>query len=430
MAVSFFLEKRANKAGELPIRAQINIKGITYISTIGISVNPACWNGSRVSRSNSKNSKRQTGAEINQLLNNIENHFLEWERTLDWKPARDEIKAQLDRVLCRRDGDSFFARLSEFVEEQSDIQQWADSTLLNWRAFRHHMEQFKKDVTFGFFDESGLNAFVTYLRTKKHLEENSVRKQYKALAWFMNWALRKGYTTQDTITRYRPKFKVLDKPIIFLTKEELHTLYHFQVPPTGARVRLTDMKGKAYEKRVEASRELELTRDLFCFCAFTSLRYSDMANLRKRDVAEDYIYVTTQKTNDRLPIDLNPYSKAILEKYRGQGPGDYAFPKLNNVRMNQYLKILCELCGFSDPVTRVCFRGGRRVEETFPKWKLMSTHAGRRTFICLALSSGIPPQVVMKWTGHSDYKAMRPYIDITGRAKSEAMDVFASSLEL
>ena len=24
---------------------------------------------------------------------------------------------------------------------------------------------------------------------------------------------------------------------------------------------------------------------------------------------------------------------------------------------------------------------------------------------------GIPVEVVMKWTGHSDYKAMKPYID-------------------
>ena len=36
-----------------------------------------------------------------------------------------------------------------------------------------------------------------------------------------------------------------------------------------------------------------------------------------------------------------------------------------------------------------------------------------KTFICLALSSGIPPQVVMKWTGHCDYMSMKPYIDIT-----------------
>ena len=48
MAVNYFLESRANKAGELPIRAQICVKGVTRISTIGISVDPDQWGGSRV----------------------------------------------------------------------------------------------------------------------------------------------------------------------------------------------------------------------------------------------------------------------------------------------------------------------------------------------------------------------------------------------
>ena len=53
----------------------------------------------------------------------------------------------------------------------------------------------------------------------------------------------------------------------------------------------------------------------------------------------------------------------------------------------------------------------------------------RRTFICFALASGIPPQVVMKWTGHSDYKSMKPYIDIATRTKSDAMKKIADSWE-
>lgn len=39
--------------------------------------------------------------------------------------------------------------------------------------------------------------------------------------------------------------------------------------------------------------------------------------------------------------------------------------------------------------------------------------AGRRTFICKILALGILAQVVMKWTGHSNYKTMRPYIDLS-----------------
>ena len=67
---------------------------------------------------------------------------------------------------------------------------------------------------------------------------------------------------------------------------------------------------------------------------------------------------------------------------------------------------------------------GERVEETRLKWEMLGTHAGRRTFICYALSEGISPQIVMKWTGHSDYKAMRPYIDIAESARAEAMKKF------
>ena len=63
-------------------------------------------------------------------------------------------------------------------------------------------------------------------------------------------------------------------------------------------------------------------------------------------------------------------------------------------------------------------------EERHPKWELVGTHTGRRTFIVNALSLGIPPNVVMKWTGHNDYKAMRPYIDIVDSIKAESMTKF------
>ena len=78
----------------------------------------------------------------------------------------------------------------------------------------------------------------------------------------------------------------------------------------------------------------------------------------------------------------------------------------------------------------VCYRAGQREEETRPTYDLIGTHAGRRTFICFALSSGIPPQVVMKWTGHSDYKAMKPYIDIAERTKADAMKVIEDAFRM
>ena len=70
------------------------------------------------------------------------------------------------------------------------------------------------------------------------------------------------------------------------------------------------------------------------------------------------------------------------------------------------------------------YEGNKRVDVVKPKYELVGTRCGRRTFICTALAKGIPPSVVMKWTGHSDYKAMKPYIDIADEVKSEYMKQF------
>ena len=34
----------------------------------------------------------------------------------------------------------------------------------------------------------------------------------------------------------------------------------------------------------------------------------------------------------------------------------------------------------------------------------------------------------MKWTGHSDYKAMKPYIDIAEKTKVDAMKTFEEAM--
>ena len=78
----------------------------------------------------------------------------------------------------------------------------------------------------------------------------------------------------------------------------------------------------------------------------------------------------------------------------------------------------------NEPVRETYYKGNQRIDEVAPKYALLGTHAGRRTFICNALALGISPQVVMKWTGHNDYKAMKPYINIADDIKVSAMDKF------
>ena len=110
-----------------------------------------------------------------------------------------------------------------------------------------------------------------------------------------------------------------------------------------------------------------------------------------------------KKPNDRLTIELNDYSRAILQSYTAQ-PGERALPVISNQKMNDYLKEVGRLCGLNEKLTDVTYTGGIKTTITKPKWQMLGTHCGRRTFICNALMMGIPANTVMKWTGHSDYE--------------------------
>ena len=139
---------------------------------------------------------------------------------------------------------------------------------------------------------------------------------------------------------------------------------------------------------------------------------------RASEVGE-HIEVTTVKTADSISIELNKVTKAILEKYK-----DTPLPNYTNQAMIRDIKELCKLAGINEEIRVTTYKGNVRTDKIQPKWELVGTHTGRRTFIVNALSLGITPNIVMKWTGHSDYKAMKPYIDIVDSIKASSMTKF------
>ena len=81
----------------------------------------------------------------------------------------------------------------------------------------------------------------------------------------------------------------------------------------------------------------------------------------------------------------------------------------------------------TDLVRKTFYRGNERQDLRLPKYEVVSTHTGRKSFICNALALGIPVDVVMKWTGHADYKSMKPYIAVADEIKAREMAKFNAS---
>ena len=324
----------------------------------------------------------------------------------------------------------FWECFDQFLAEAGEKNAWTPATVEKMEALRVDLKAFNKTIKFDDLTESWFTAFVVYLRDSKKLRtprkkkgdredydheditglrNSTIDKKLGYFRWFLNWATDKGYNTNRAYKSFRPTLKQTQRKVIFLTKEEI------------AKVRAVELSGdNAY---------LDPVRDVFIFCCFSGLRHSDANNLRRSDIKGDHIEITTVKTADSISIELNDITKAVLEKYKDVPFKDNkALPNLINQAMNRDIKELCKLAGINEEIRITTYKGSTRTDTVYHKWEKVGTHTGRRTFIVNALSLGIPPSVVMKWTGHSDYKAMKPYIDIVDSIKAESMTKFNSLL--
>ena len=419
--IIFTLESR-KKDGVLivenvPIRMRVNFASKRIEFTTGYRIDAAKWDTDKQRvRNGCTNKLKQSASEINASLlgyyTEVQEIFKKFE-VEEIIPTPEQIKEAfnalhkpIEEIKQRKSTpNAFYKAFDEFVRDCGRQNDWTDSTYEKFAAVKNHLMNFRDGLTFDFFDEKGLNDYVNYLRDVKEMRNSTIGKQLSFLKWFLRWAFKKGLHQNNAYDSYKPKLKSTQKKIIFLTWKELNKLREFEIPA--------------------AKQALDRVRDVFLFQCFTGLRYSDVFNLRKSDIKGDHIEVTTVKTSDSLIIELNNHSKAILDKYKDVAfEDDKVLPVITNQKMNDYLKELVELAGIDEPVRQTYYRGNERIDEVTPKYALLGTHAGRRTFICNALALGIPPQVVMKWTGHSDYKAMKPYIDIADDIKANAMSKF------
>lgn len=339
------------------------------------------------------------------------------EGTVPRKPEAEKAKP------VRAKEPDFMTVFTTFLSECGEKNAWTTATYQKMYALKEDLLAFKKNVKFSDLTESGLTEFVRYLREDKKLKtprkkkgeredydeedlvgvkNSTIEKKLGYLKWFLKWATANELNTNIAYKTFRPTLKTTQKKVIFLTKAELELLKNYDIPADSS--------------------HLEMVRDVFLFCCFSGLRHSDVFNLRRNDIKDDHIEVTTIKTADSVQIELNAVTRSILEKYKDfTFDGDKALPVIQNQPMNRELKDLCKLVGINEKIRITTYKGNQRNDEIKEKWELIGTHTGRRTFIVNCLSLGIAPNVVMKWTGHSDYKSMKPYIDIVDEIKASEM---------
>jgi integrase len=418
--IKFLLHKRkSGKTNSLGIRMRVTLSGKPPIDfPIGHSIDLEQWNVEieRV-KIDKKNKNNKLSIEINKTIDEYESKinevFARFELVEKRNPTLEEIKDLFNNMIGKisaskiEEDSDFFNTFDLFTKTVGQQNQWTLSTYNKFTSIRNHLFSFDPRLSFSLLNEEKTQEFVNYL-ISQNFRNTTIAKDMAYIKWYIRWASHKGYYLGNIHDVFNPKLRGSSgnsKDVIFLNPNEIETLQHY--------------------KFKEGQAHLERVRDVFLFTCFTGLRYSDVAKLTKQDVKDGFIQVVTQKTVDNLRIELNKYSQALLDKYKDmEFPSNKAFPIISNVNMNNYLKDLCNICELNESQRVVYFTGNVRHEKIYQKWQLISTHCGRRTFVVNALRLGIPAEVIMRWTGHSDYKSMKPYINIVDELKDKEMSKF------
>lgn len=297
--------------------------------------------------------------------------------------APDQIKEQQK---------TFYEYFEDYNNQKYSIQTY-DSNKHRKTAFNKLKSFFGKkipefsDINYKFYTE-----FINWLLDDNELGNSSANKQIDYLKGFLNHAAKLKLFDISILLNFArlPEYEVNK---ISVSKEELKIIWEYEFD----------------------NERLERVRDLFVFACATGLRESDFSNIKPVNVRNDTIDFTSIKTKIHLVIPLNTYSRAILEKYGN------VLPQYSQQRFNDYIKEVMEVIGIDSPEEVITYKKGVRLETTVPKYELISSHTGRRTFITQCIMRGIPIPVIRSMTGHKDLKSFQKYIKITDKDKRSEM---------
>ena len=393
------------KNGQVMIRVRWNSKKNEVGFSVGYTIDPLKWDSDKqLVKSNTTHKiggkivyAREINNAIRSFLVCIEEVFAKYDlhsktpTTTDLKELVNEKLGRIKQETVNEDKVKTLKDIfSEFLLLRPQEGNWGDKIHEKYDQMWTQLSSCDPNITLETLDQLKVQELVGWY-IKNDYCNRTIQKQIRILKSFLRWVSRHGYTINSGVLEFKLRLKVIPRTVTFLKYKELMHFFHYEFP-----------KEKEY---------LSKARDMFCFMAFTSLRYSDLAALKPVNLVDGCLDFCTEKTDDKLHIALNEHAQQIIEKYSWY-KGDTIFPVPSNQKLNDYLKEAAKLAGLDREISQVYFKGNTRHEDTYKFWEQISCHDARRTFVCCSLALGIPASVVMSCTGHSDYATMKPYIEV------------------
>ena len=377
-SILFFIKRtKLLKNGEAPICLRITVNGKRAEVQIKRSVEVNKWNNQKecaIGRDNKT-------LELNHYLETVRTKILRIHRQLeqDNKPITAEI------LKCHYYGESETPKMllevfKEHNQKCSELigKDYVRATVMYYERTARYLSEFIKqnhrlsDIPLKDIDYNFIQAFEHFVKTVKNCQQNATVKHLKNFKRIIRIALLNHWIISDPFAEIH--FKQTPTNRDFLLEEELQLILRkqFNIP------------------------RLETVKDIFIFCCFTGLAFTDVQHLTPEHIlcdnkGEYWIRKPREKTTNMCNIPLLEIPLKLIDKYKHHPECErknIVFPVPSNQRMNSYLKEIADLCGIK---------------------KNLSTHVARHSFTCIALANKVSMESIAKMLGHSNIKTTKIY---------------------
>lgn len=391
-----FYIKRGNpkKNGNVVIMGRITIDGERSQFSTKLEINPTVWDNKsgKVKGNNAK------AISINNALDNFRGKAtMHYNKLMDVNGYAHPEKVRNALFGLEEKSKTIMYYFNKFNEQyKSKVGAVVTrTTYLRYELAQKRLGEFMeetrkvKDMPYREITTVFLQDFYLFLRNKYKSGNNNAMKTIQHVRAVFFYIKNTGEHFADPFANFKISFEKIERS--YLTKEELEVLYNKKF----------------------GSERLERVRDVFLFCCYSGLSYSDLYNLTKEEIKTGidgnlWIMDTRNKTGVPYKVRLLDIPVAILNKYEYLQKDGKLLPVISNQKMNEYLLEIANLCCINKKIT---------------------CHVARHSFATLCLTEGMSIESVSKLLGHTKIKTTQIYARIIDKKLSDDMDQLAKRLK-
>ena len=393
--ILFYIDKvKINQKGKCPLKCRITYNKIRKQFSTGIFINPNLWSSKEQNTKPPNKENNIINTQLSLIGQKINEAFLMLQILPDSFDVDDiyrKFKGEDTKV------DMTLLGAYDLHNEKTKKLIGVDFNELSWSRYvesRRKLAEFIKckynrsDIKLKQLDLKFIMDLEYYWKTEKKLRQATIYRSMQRLKKIIQFSIAENYLQRDPFNLY--KNKKHKTKIIYLSTQEL----------------------KLLEKKNFGQERLQKVKDLFVFCCYTGLAYTEMSNLNTNHLVKEFdgniwIKMVRKKTDEIISVPLLPQAKIILDKYKTD---ESLLPKISNQKFNSYMKEIAEILGIQKKLTH---------------------HIARKTFAStVLLYNDVPMEIVSKLLGHSKMSVTQDsYGEVVQKKVSEFMNNLSKKLD-